>query len=235
MSIPGIYILGLRQGRRQERSDIAIAAKIPIHRQRQIEEARAIPTHAERSAYAKHFGFPSLEDFDANWRIRIVRVTQGESTGRIPVINLAPAGIARDYEKAYPNSGIGYAYIDPPPGIAGSNLFAFVIFGDSMEPDYPNGHFAICQPAPADQIPDGAPVFVRFGAIRDHTCTFKSCYQSGPLHVELRPINSKWPTQTIPKEDIDRMAIVIATVKHRREKWPDEQHEPHVLHDEPAA
>jgi SOS-response transcriptional repressor LexA len=235
MSIPGIYILGLRQGRRQDRSDITAATNITIDRQGQIEEGRAIPTHFERAAYAKHFGFPSLEDFDANWRIRIVRVTQGESTGRIPVINLAPAGAARDFEEPYPNSGVGYAYIDPPPGITGSNLFAFVIFGDSMEPDYPNGHFAICQPTAADQIPEGSPVFVRFSAIRDHTCTFKSCYQSGPLRVELRPLNPRWPTQIIPKEEIDRMAIVITTVKRHQEKWPDEQHDPHILHDEPAA
>jgi hypothetical protein len=62
----------------------------------------------------------------------VITLSRGELSGRIPVINLAPAGQPADYVEMYPDSGIGNAYIDPSPGIAGPNLFAFVIVGDSM-------------------------------------------------------------------------------------------------------
>jgi SOS-response transcriptional repressor LexA len=235
MSVPGVYILGLRQGRRVDRQTVASATGIGVDRQRDIEEGYVAPTPVERDAYARHFGFASLDEFDENWRTKMVQLTKGESTGRIPVINLAPAGEPRSYEEAYPNSGLGYAYIDPPPGISGANLFAFVIFGDSMEPDYPDGDYAICRPASPNEIIDGSPVFVRFGAAREHGCTFKKCYQAGPLHVELQPINPRCRSQIVLKEDIDRMAVVIAVVRRKRENEVRAGAREEIFFDEPGA
>ena len=131
----------------------------------------------------------------------------------IPVINCAPAGEAKDYAEVYPDSGIGYAYINPPPGIQGPNLFAFVVVGDSMEPDFPQGCFAICRPTPAVEISDGSPVIVRFGAARDGTCTFKQCFRVDAQTVELRPLNPRHKCMTVLKEQIDRMSPVIAMVR----------------------
>jgi hypothetical protein len=223
MSWPGVYILGLRQGARQDRIVVGAATGIDPDRQRLIEETEAAPTYQERRAYASHFGFAGVEEFDEGWRPRVVRLSRGERKGMIPVINLAPAGEARDYHEVYPDSGIGYAYIDPPPGVAGPNLFAFVVVGDSMEPDYPQGCFAVCRPTPATEIPDGAAVFVRFGASRDHTCTFKRCYRVDALTVELRPINSRHGNLTVAKEEIDRMSPVVATVARRAESSGTEE------------
>jgi SOS-response transcriptional repressor LexA len=212
MSIPGIYIRGLRQGRREEREQIARATGISVERQRLIEDAQAIPSYDERRAYARYFGFACVQDLDENWRSKTIVLSMGELAGRIPVVNLTPAGEPLDYEEQYPNSGIGYAYIDPPPGLVGPNLFAFVIIGDSMEPDYPEGSYAICRPTPADQIEDGAAVFLRFGAALDHTCTFKRCFRLDAQRVELRPINPRCRGDVVLKEQIDRMAPVVAVV-----------------------
>jgi len=129
------------------------------------------------------------------------------------VINATPAGEPRNYEEPYPDSGVGYAYIDPPPGVVGPNLFAFVIIGDSMEPDYPQGGYAICRPTPAEEIEDGAAVFVRFGSERDHCCTFKRCFRVNATQVELRPINPRYCFNVVAKEQIDRMSPVIAVVR----------------------
>src|ERR1019366_4336137 len=106
------------------------------------------------------------------------------------VINLAPAGLPGEYFEMYPDSGVGMAYIDPPPGISGPNLFAFVIIGSSMEPDYPDGHYAICRTVPAAEIEDGQAVFVRLGSAREHACTFIRCFKRDGCRIELRPINA---------------------------------------------
>ena len=212
MSIPGIYLRGLRQGRGQDRSVVAVTTGISVERQRQIEETPSVPSYQERRAYARHFGFSCVDELDENWRSSEVKLSKGELTGRIPVINCTPAGEPLNYEEQYPDSGIGYAYIDPPPGVVGPNLFAFVIVGDSMEPDYPEGSYAICRPTPPEEIADGAAVFVRFGAARDHCCTFKRCFRLDALTVELRPINARCRSETILKENIDRMSPVIAVV-----------------------
>jgi hypothetical protein len=136
------------------------------------------------------------------------------------VINLAPAGRPQDYTEPYADSGIGRAYIDPPPGISGPDLFAFVIDGHSMEPDYPQGHYAICRPVKPEQIADGQAVLVRFDESRDFECTFKLCYECGDDVVELRPINPHYPSLSVQKAQIVRMSPIIAVV-------PPDQGQPH--------
>lgn len=212
MSAPGQLVLKLRSQRAASRAAIAAATGLAIDRQAAIEASLSLPTYRERRAYARFFDFASADDFDDAWRGTTVRLSRGEARGRIPVINLAPAGPPQDYDEQYPDSGIGHAYIDPPPGIVGPNLFAFVIVGDSMAPEYPENHFAICRPTPPDQIADGQAVFIRFGAGRDYTCTFKKCYRVDADRVELRPVNPNHAFLIVHKEEITRMSPVVAVL-----------------------
>lgn len=219
MSAPGQYVLKLRRERGIDRDAIEQRTGISRQRQEQVECSDLLPTYQERRAYAHFFGFDGVQAFDEGWRGTRITLSRGDVVGRIPVINLAPAGQPEDYEEMYVDSGIGRAYIDPPPGIVGPNLFAFVIVGDSMAPEYPEGHFAICRPEQAEKIKDGAAVFVRFGAARDCLCTFKRCFRIEPGVVELRPINPRHALLRVSTEEIVRMAPVIAVVA------PDKAHE----------
>lgn len=216
MSAPGTYILGLRQGRLREREIVAAETGIGVERQRWIEDGVAVPSASERKAYAKYFGFESLDDFDSGWRSKAIPLTRSGTVGRIPVLNLAPAGLPGEYFEMYPDSGIGMAYIDPPVGISGPNLFAFVIVGASMEPNYPDGFYAICRTVAAEEIENGQAVFVRLGASRDHTCTFKRCFIIDNKTVELRPINSTFSSEFIERTEIDRMSPVIACIARQQ-------------------
>jgi SOS-response transcriptional repressor LexA len=177
-----------------------------------------MPSYHERRSYAKLFGFRCVQSFDDGWRASRIPLSRGEIFGRIPVINLAPAGRPRDYVEPYADSGIGHAYIDPPPGISGPDLFAFIIDGDSMEPDYPCGHFAICRPAKPEEIVDGQAVLVRFDESRDFECTFKIVYRVSTEEVELRPTNPKHPTLKTATTSIVRMSPVIAVVAPDRDE-----------------
>ena len=222
MSTLGLYILGLRHGRQRDREVVAEQTGISVERQRLIEEGLAIPTHVECKAYAKSFSFSSVAEFEEAWRSKRIVLSKGDANGRIPVINLAPAGEPVDYHECFPDSGLGFTYIDPPPGIIGPNLFAFVIIGDSMEPTYPSGRIAICRPTPSAEIPDGHPVFVRFGSARDHGCTFKLCYRVDAELVDLRPLNPAYKKEIVSKEHIDRMSPVIACVEAKTYQPADE-------------
>lgn len=212
MSVPGNYVLKLRQERQLTFDQVAVSTGINPSTQARIEAGEAMPSYTQRRAYARLFGFDCVERFDEGWRSSRVPLCRGEAFGRIPVINLAPAGEPRDYIEPYIDSGIGRAYVDPPPGISGPDLFAFVIDGDSMEPDYPSGHYAICRPAKPEHIAQGQAVLVRFDESRDFECTFKCCYSLGPDQVELRPINPNHPSLMVPKAYILRMSPVIGVV-----------------------
>jgi hypothetical protein len=216
MSAPGQYITRLRVSRSVGHDVIAVATGVSCERQKQIEAGAATPSYRERRAYARFFGFCSAEAFDDGWRGSVVLLSRGDLYGGIPVINLAPAGRPLEYTEPYENSGIGHAYIDPPPDVVGPNLFAFIIEGDSMAPNYPDGHYAICRPEAPEGIGEGHAVFVRFGPAQDYTCTFKLCFGAGPAHVELRPLNASHPSITVLKEDIIRMVPVIAVVSPDR-------------------
>lgn len=212
MSAPGTYVRKLREGCGLDTDAVAIATGIGANRQARIERGEATPSYGERRSYARLFGFTCVQAFDEGWRASRIPLSRGEANGRIPVINLAPAGRPQDYIEPYIDSGIGRAYIDPPPGISGPDLFAFVIDGDSMEPDFPEGHYAICRPAKPEQIADGQAVLVRFDESRNSECTFKLCYDVAGDTVELRPLNPSHASLTASKAQIVRMSPVIAVV-----------------------
>lgn len=229
MSAPGSYVRKLRDERDLDTNAVANATGIGAERQAQIEEGETTPSYEERRSYARLFGFACVQAFDEGWRASRIPLSRGEVNGRIPVINLAPAGHPQDYTEPYPDSGIGRAYIDPPPGISGPDLFAFVIDGQSMEPDFPQGHYAVCRPAKPEQIADGQAVLIRFDESLDFECTFKLCFEREDDVVELRPINSHYPSMSVRKAQIVRMSPVIAVMSPERGQPHDPGNLPRVV------
>jgi len=141
-------------------------------------------------------------------------VTRGDPDGdpagrQIPVINQAPAGEPVDYEEFGVDSGQGYTYLPRSPWQVGDDLlFAFVVVGDSMAPEFQPGDYVVCRHVEPDQIRDGEPCFVRLGAAHETACTFKRAFALGD-RVELRPDNPRHRPRIVDKADILRMAPVV--------------------------
>jgi SOS-response transcriptional repressor LexA len=76
-----------------------------------------------------------------------------------------------------------------------------------MTPEFCEVDTVVC--SPSSVISDGDAVFVRFGSERDHTCTFKRVFDRGD-EVELLPDNRRYTPMIVLKEQIDRMAKVVA-------------------------
>lgn len=132
----------------------------------------------------------------------------GDPNHGIPIINSVPAGEPVDYEHMELDNGIGTDYIPRiGSGVNDPTAFAFTVVGDSMTPEFQEGDTVVC--SPSSNISDGDAVFVRFGSEREHTCTFKRVYDRGD-EVELVPDNRRHLPMIIAKEQINRMAKVVA-------------------------
>jgi SOS-response transcriptional repressor LexA len=195
-----------------------------------VEAGAVFPPAGERRAWAERLGFTDLLDFDRHWRDGWARVTRAHRDGFIPVINKAPAGSPVDYEEFGIDSGVGYEYVPRSRGMDEHDvLFAVVVIGDSMSPTYREGDLVVFRPVtPFERVPDGSPVFVRFSADRDHTCTFKNLTRRADGQIELRPQNPAHPTLIVAPEMIDRMSLAIerrpafcATTRSRRRDHDD--------------
>lgn len=161
---------------------------------------------------------------------RLVRVKLAHRDGFVPIINKAPAGGPIDYEEYGIDSGMGYEYVPRSVGMEGELLFAVIVIGDSMQPAYREGDLVIFRPIRQhEQVADGSPVFVRFTAERDHTCTFKSVHRRTDGRLDLRPENPAYPVIVAATEEIDRMALAI---ERREQFW--RSREPRRVRDEYA-
>jgi SOS-response transcriptional repressor LexA len=152
----------------------------------------------------------TIQELDAQWRATRVPQSQGGPDDSIPVVNKTPAGPAVDYQECYPDSGVGHDYITKSPWQIGMDLlFAVVVVGNSMEPEFRDGDYLVFRPiAPHDILPDGTAVFVRFTAERNSECTFKRVFDRGD-ELEFRPDNPKHRSIVAPRTEIERMAELI--------------------------
>jgi SOS-response transcriptional repressor LexA len=120
------------------------------------------------------------------------------SAGRaIPVINKVSAGYPHDFTD-----------LDYPPSVADEYVrcadvhdpqaFAARVVGDSMEPAYREGDIVIF--SPNSPLHSGDDCFVRFE--QEGGTTFKRYYQDDPTTIRLQPLNSKYPAESYPREQI---------------------------------
>jgi SOS-response transcriptional repressor LexA len=232
MSKLGSLIRGLRIGKRLDLQQMSCTLGTTPRHLDLVETGAVFPAAHERRLWAERLGFADLLDFDRHWRDGWARVTAAHRDGWVPIINKAPAGGPIDYEEFGIDSGVGYEYIPRSAGmIDGDVLFAVIIIGDSMSPAYREGDLVIFRPVRQDEsLPDDSPIFVRFTADRDHTCTFKNVWRRTDGRLELRPLNPRFATMIVPPIEIDRMALAI----ERRAKFCEPQAEPRRVRDEHA-
>jgi SOS-response transcriptional repressor LexA len=231
MSRLGTLIRGLRMGKQLDLPRMAYTLGTSPRRLELVEFGAVFPPAGERRAWAARLGFADLVDFDRHWRDGWARVTRAHRDGWVPIINKAPAGAPVEYEEFGIDSGVGYEYVPRSEATEDHDiLFAVIVIGDSMSPAYCDGDLVIFRPVrPDEQLPDGSPVFVRFTAERDHTCTFKNLFRRDDGQLELHPENPVYPIVIVPPENIDRMSLAI----ERRARFWAPQGQQHV-HDEYA-
>jgi len=126
---------------------------------------------------------------------------------RIPIINKTAAGYPQEFTDLDYPVGIADSYISVPD-ITDPNAFGFYVYGDSMEPDFPDGTLLIASP---NTIPfDGDPCFVRFSPVcKVDGCTFKRAYFTKDNRIRLVPINRRYEEQVYPREEITGLWPVI--------------------------
>ena len=130
----------------------------------------------------------------------------------VPIINSVAAG--------YPHE---FTDLDYPPSVADDYLrcpdlrdpqaFAARVVGDSMEPDYREGDIVVFSPnTPAE---NGNDCFVRFDG--DGGTTFKRYYLDDDGVIRLQPLNSRYPAQTYPAEQVTGLWPAIFRIERLRD------------------
>ena len=131
----------------------------------------------------------------------------------VPIINSVAAGYPHEFtDLDYPPS-VADEYIRCP-GMDDPQAFAARVVGDSMEPDYRQGDVVVFSPnTPAD---NGNDCFVRFGGAGG--TTFKRYYQDDERIIRLQPLNSRYPSQTYPLEDVTGIWPALFRVQQVRQR-----------------
>ncbi len=133
---------------------------------------------------------------------------EGQYSGRaVPIINKVAAGYPREFTDLDYPTGLADAYV-VVPDVTDPNAFAFYVFGDSMQQDYPAGTLLIASPnSPAY---DGDACFVRFDpSAKVAGCTFKRVYFNRKGIIRLVAINQKYPEQTYQRDQINGIWPVV--------------------------
>ena len=198
--------------------------------------ASKLPPLARRRDWARALGYAETVSFEEAWRrwgdAGRVHLQVGASTadGRrlIKVVNKTPAGSPWNYEESEGDSGVGFDYVELPAELQHlarlPDLFAFVVIGESMSPDYEPGDLVFVTPINAGADPesraglaDGTAVFVRFApeepAFGDR-CTFKSYRRHPePARMRLVPVNHSAGREMTPlREHVARLARAVHAV-----------------------
>jgi len=152
-------------------------------------------------------------------------IAEGQFTTQpVPIINKVAAGYPREFTDLDYPTGVADAYI-AVPDITDPNAFAFYVYGDSMEPQFPEGTLLIA--SPNSEAYDGDPCFVRFDPSAKVTgCTFKCVYFNRDGRIRLAAINQKYPEQLYDRDQINGIWPVVSQyrpvnrrrTRRRREK-----------------
>lgn len=205
----GSRIRALRAKKGLSQEDYASMCGLHPNTVRKVERTCASPDEIKNSTkVCLAHGFDiTLNELTALYN-PVIQQNIGDPDRGIPIINSAPAGDPVDYEHMELDNGIGSDYLSRiGSGVNDPNAFAFTVVGDSMTPEFCDADTIVC--SPNSVIKDGDPVFVRFASEYEHTCTFKRVFDRGD-EVELIPDNRRYSPLIVLKDQIDRMAKVVA-------------------------
>jgi len=118
----------------------------------------------------------------------------------VPLINQVAAGYPTDFTDLDYPVRVADEYITCPD-VTDVQAFAARVVGDSMKPKYEQGDIIVF--SPAIEPTDGADCFVRL--LPDHHTTFKRVMFEPEDRVRLQPLNSAFPVQVVPLEQISGM------------------------------
>ncbi len=137
---------------------------------------------------------------------------RGLSAGAVvPIINNVAAGYPQNFtDLDYPPS-IAEEYIRCPD-LDDEQAFAARVVGDSMEPNYHEGDIVVF--SPNTPVREGNDCFVRFDA--DGGTAFKRFYQDDQSTIRLQPLNSAYPGQSYPREQITGLWPAVFRIERLR-------------------
>jgi SOS-response transcriptional repressor LexA len=123
---------------------------------------------------------------------------------RVPVVTWVTAGIWKEVCDAF-EPGDADEWIDSD--VAGRNVFALRVTGDSMEPEFKDGEVVIVNPH-VEAVPNDYVVVKN----RDEQATFKQLKKYGARWV-LHPLNPKYPDQEVKRGDFMIIGRVVKKEK----------------------
>jgi repressor LexA len=131
---------------------------------------------------------------------------------QVPLINLVPAGSAREFtDLGYP-AGAADEYVRAPD-IGDPDAFAARVTGDSMLPEYREGDIVVFSPARV--VKSGMDCYARL--LPDHETTFKRVYFergiNGAEVIRLQPLNSAYPPRVLEREAVDGLCAAVTVTR----------------------
>lgn len=123
----------------------------------------------------------------------------------VPVINKVAAGAAREFTDLDYPAGVGDQYVpvpELPGGEAPAGVFAVVVSGDSMEPEYMAGDVVVVG---GGAVKDGDVCIVRLGEMEGYAQTLKRVEFVGEDRVRLVPLNGKHAAREVGLGEVTGM------------------------------
>lgn len=177
----------------------------------QVQKLRGLLKEFLANGPRKDTGGVDLDELASQVRAQ-GNVEQISAGVAVPVINKVAAGYPTDFtDLDYPPS-VADDYIRCPD-VHDPQAFAARVVGDSMEPSYREEDIVVFSPSTRPR--DGDDCFVRFEG--EGNTTFKRYYQDGDQTIRLQPLNSKYPSETYPREAITGLWPAIFRIERLRE------------------
>ncbi len=179
-----------------------------------LETGATNPSYVMRQKIAEALNIP-FDEFEGQWKASKIGRTQGVP-GKIPVLNIGPAGQIIDCDEWGVDSGQGYEYIDNESISSEdlSMLFALVVTGDSMQPTLLDGDYVVFRsmktPLHQKDLQAGDVVSVRFSPESGHegnwVCRF---FTNDNESSRLVKDNKLHPERIVPYEHIQQIAKAV--------------------------
>lgn len=130
----------------------------------------------------------------------------------VPLINSVAAGYPREFtDLGYP-ARVASEYVRCPD-LTDTDAFATRVVGDSMMPEYREGDIVVFSPARV--VKSGMDCFARIEP--DQETTFKRVFidvaKNGEETIRLQPLNDKYPTRTLPREQIAGLYAAVSVTR----------------------